>query len=50
MKPTHRKSWAGNLLRFSDFNLGPPSRSNNGSVALVSCLSVDTNLHRCPNV
>ena len=39
MKPTYRKSWAGNLLMWSDLALGPPSRSNNGSLALVSCLS-----------
>ena len=28
MKPTHRKSWARNLLMWSDLTLGPPSRSN----------------------
>ena len=38
MKPTHRKEWAGNLLMF-DLTFGPPSRSNDGSLALVSCLS-----------
>ena len=38
MKPTYRWSWAGNLLMFSDLTLGPPSRSNDGSLALVSCL------------
>ena len=38
MKPTSRKSWAGNLLMWSDLTLAP-SRSNNGSLALVSCLS-----------
>ena len=35
MKPTYR---AGNLLIFSDLTLGPLSRSNDGSLALVSCL------------
>ena len=39
MKTTYRKSWAGNLLTWSDLALGPPSRSNDGSLALVSCLS-----------
>ena len=38
MKPTYRRSWAGNLLMFSDLTLGPSSRSNDGSLALVSCL------------
>ena len=38
MKPTYRRSWAGNLLMLSDLTLGPPSRSNDGSLALVSCL------------
>ena len=37
MKPTCR-SWAGNLLMFSDLTMGPPSRSNDGLLALVSCL------------
>ena len=37
MKPTYR-SWAGNLLMCSDLTMGPPSRSNDGSLALVSCL------------
>ena len=27
-KPTYRKSWAGNLVVWSDLTLGPPSRSN----------------------
>ena len=30
-KPTHRKSWAGNLLVWWDLTLGPPSRSNKDS-------------------
>ena len=38
MKPTYRRSWAENLLMFSDLTLVPPSRSNDGSLALVSCL------------
>ena len=38
MKPTYRRSWAGNLLMFSDLTLGSPSRSNDSSLALVSCL------------
>ena len=38
-KPTYRKLWAGNLVVWSDLTLAPPSRSNNGSLALVSCLS-----------
>ena len=37
VKPTYRKSWAGNLLVWSDGVR--PSRSNDGSLALVSCLS-----------
>ena len=31
VKPTYRKSWAGNLLMWSDLTLGPPSRSNEDS-------------------
>ena len=31
VKPTCRKSWAGNLLMWSDLTLGPLSRSNDGS-------------------
>ena len=27
-KPTYKKSWARNLLMYSDLTLGPPSRSN----------------------
>ena len=38
VKPTCRILWAGNLL-MSDLTLVPPSRSNDGSLALVSCLS-----------
>ena len=38
VKPTCRISWAGNLLKWSYLNLGP-SRSNDGSQNLVSCLS-----------
>ena len=30
-KPAYRKSWAGNLLVWSDLTLGPPSRSNEDS-------------------
>ena len=30
-KPTYRKSWAGNLLVWSDLTLGPPSMSNEDS-------------------
>ena len=37
MKSTCR-IWAGNLL-MSDLTFGPPSRSNDGSLALMSCLS-----------
>ena len=39
MKPNHRKSWAGNLLMLLDLTFRPPSRSNNGSLTLMSCLS-----------
>ena len=39
MKLTYRKSWAGNLLMWSEWAFGSPSRSNTGSLALVSCLS-----------
>ena len=39
VKPTHRKSWAGNLLMWSDLTFDPSSRSNNNSLALVSCVS-----------
>ena len=38
MKPSYGRSWAGNLLMFSDLTLGPLLRSNDGSLALVSCL------------
>ena len=38
MKPSHTKSWAINLLML-DLTLAPPSRSNDGSLALASCLS-----------
>ena len=37
-KLTHTKSWAGNLVML-DLNLAPPLRSNDCSLALVSCLS-----------
>ena len=30
-KPTYRKSWAGNLVVWSDLTFGPPSRSNEDS-------------------
>ena len=30
-KPTYRKSFAGNLLVWSELTLGPPSRSNEDS-------------------
>ena len=30
-KPTYKKSWAGNLLLWSDLTLDPPSRSNEDS-------------------
>ena len=36
MTPTHSKSWARNFLML-DLSL-VPSRSNDGSLALVSCL------------
>ena len=39
VKPTYRISWTGNLLMLSDLTFGPRSRSKDGSVALVSCLS-----------
>ena len=39
MKPTCRISWAGNLLILSDLTSGPSWKANNGSLALVSCLS-----------
>ena len=29
-KPTYRKSWAGNLLVWSDFTLGPSFKVNRG--------------------
>ena len=38
-KPTYRKSWAGNLVVWWDLTLGPSDGSNDGSLALVSCLS-----------
>ena len=38
MKPTYRKSWGGNLSMWSHLTLGPPSRSHDGLLALVSCL------------
>ena len=31
VKPAYRKSWAGNLLMWSDLTLDPPSRSNEDS-------------------
>ena len=39
VKPTCRISWAENLLVLSDLTFFPPSRLNDGSLALVSCLS-----------
>ena len=45
MKPTYRKSWAWNRLMCSDLTLAPPSWSNDGLLALVSCLSSGYNLH-----
>ena len=35
MKPTYRKSWAGNLLMWSDLTLALPSRSNEESKSKV---------------
>ena len=46
MKSTYRKSWAGNLLMWSDLALDPSSKgSNDGSCVLVSCLSSGYNMH-----
>ena len=39
MKPTCRISWAGNLPMLLDLTLGPSFKVNDGSLALVSCLS-----------
>ena len=36
-KPTNTKSWARNL-QMLNLTLSPPSRSDDGSLALVSCL------------
>ena len=39
MKPTYRKSWAGNLLLFSDLTLGPSFKVKQWfDNAFVSCL------------
>ena len=40
-KPTHTKSWVRNLpmLELIGKSLATPSRSNDGSLALVSCFS-----------
>ena len=38
VKPTYRKSWAGNLLMWSDLTLGPSFKVKR-RLALVSCLS-----------
>ena len=35
----YRKLWAGNLLMWSDLTFGPSFKVNDGSLALVSCLS-----------
>ena len=35
-KPTYRKSWAGNLVVWSDLTLGPPSRSNEDSQTRIA--------------
>ena len=45
-KPAYWKSWAGNLLCGQIWPWAPPSRSNNGSLVLVSCLSGGYNLHQ----
>ena len=39
MKPAYKKSWAGNLMMWTDLTLGPSSRSNDDTLALMSCLS-----------
>ena len=41
MKPTYRKSWAGNLLMWSDFALIPSFKVNRGQPnikVLITCL------------
>ena len=39
MKPTYGKSLTGNLFLLSDLTLDPSFKSNDGSLALVNCLS-----------
>ena len=43
MKPTYRKSWAGNLVMWSDLTFGLSFKVKDGSLALVSCFGY--NLH-----
>ena len=44
MKPTYRRSWAGNLLMFSDLTLGPSFKVKRWFTGFGE-FSVDTNLH-----
>ena len=38
MKLTYKRSWAGNLLMFSDLTLGPSFKVKRWFAGLVSCL------------
>ena len=42
MKPTHRRSWAGNLLMFSDLTLGPSFKVRRWFTFLTLDLSFKT--------
>ena len=47
MKPTYRRSWAGNLLMYSDLTLGPSFKVKRWFTGFGELsFSVDTNLHR----
>ena len=46
MKPTHRRSWAGNPLMFSDLTLGPSFKVKRFTGFGELFFSVDTNLHQ----
>ena len=46
MKPTYRKSWAGNLLMWSDFTLGSSFKVKRWLIGFGGFLSDGYNLHR----
>ena len=50
MKPTNRKSFAANLLMWSNSTLGSSFKVKQWLIGLVSCLSGGYTLHQFSNV